>query len=235
MKSYDDLLNNIFNFKEDKLDLIEAFGLPGSGKSFVCDKLHNQIINKNSNLIFHTIDIFSNKRLVRIFYKFFTIIIILFFKLKIILNVFNILKVFKDLKYKDKLKLFFNWLYISAVIVKGIKSNKLVILDQGISQALWSCFFYNNNNKIDKDNLLANIETLIINIGINSMLIINVKASQDNIRSRLFSRKVRGSSPLNNLDNILIEKGIVSEIHTKIFFDELSIKCNKINQQDVTN
>ena len=221
MKEYDLILNEILNSRRNLRGLIEFFGMPGSGKSYISNKLNLDIRIYQNNLdsslssSFHTIDIYPDFRLKRIIHKLFIIFSLIFRNFKMIRIVLKIINLFNNLNYINKFKLIFNWLYICAIITKEKKtinysSNKLLIMDQGLFQGLWSCFFYNENVTPDEEKLLKNFNNLQEQLDPFDLTVINVKTDINILYSRLAIRKNPGSSPINSLNKELFDKGFLS-------------------------
>ena len=84
------------------------------------------------------------------------------------------------------------------------------MLDQGIFQALWSCFYYQLGSNESKDiNFLSElISQLIESLDLELLAIIYVSASKKAVINGLQTRETKGTSELNSLQRDLIEKGI---------------------------
>jgi hypothetical protein len=228
VKDYKLILDEILRLNHEAEYLVEFSGIPGSGKSYISKKLDIDLTNfitrsnRSVNLTFHTIDIYSNSLFKRIIYKSFIISLLLFKNFKVIFTVLSIINLFDGLSIRNRLKLIFNWLYICAFLkkekkIKNKSSKKILIMDQSLSQALWSCYFYNENVKPNEEKLLRLFNNLRNKLCLFEHTVITVKADIDKVISRLSHRQIAGSSPLNSLNRELINKGIVSQQYVEAF------------------
>ena len=129
--------------KSDKIS-IEAFGSPGVGKSYICNKLKKNYEGEYGSILFHSIDNYNNYFLLRTLKKLIIIIKSLFLSPSLIKLVFQFLNKFENMEVKNKIKLIFNFLFVLSIIKK---QKNISLLDQGIFQSIWSCFYYNDNFK----------------------------------------------------------------------------------------
>ncbi len=235
MQNINLIYKNFLELDKNEINIIEFSGSPGAGKSYVSSRFYEDIKEHSYDSNYHTIDIFVNKKWTRLFYKLYKILKLALLKMNIILGGIRIVRIFRNLKVVDRLRLIINLLYICSVVHKNIKMNKLLILDQGIIQALWSCIFYNGET-FDRYKLKKYLEMLFNNLGITSMIIYDVKSDKSKIVSRLRTRKLKGSSPLNSLDEAVIEKGIITqETIIEILQDIRKTSNNKILLEEVQN
>ncbi len=215
-----------------KYSLIECFGSPGVGKTYQATNLINNIsecgLNDCNNL-----DIEKSNRFVRVIKKLYFIFRYIIFNRNLCLTLNSLLKLYSPLGCNYYVKLLFNWYYICGYIIHKLKKSDVIIMDQAISQALWSCAYYGNEN-INYDLLRIKINKLLNHISIDSILIINITANNSIINSRIFNRK-NGMSPLDNADFSSIQKGhkITSEMHK--ILDKLVIDIPAIDIVTVEN
>lgn len=173
--------------------IIEFFGAPGSGKTTISKKLTSLI--KNDTILP------SNVFLKKIF-KFFLFIKYIILHPSVI-KIYNIIKKSEQASKIEVFKLFFNHIYIIS-LYNEIPKNRLVIVDQGLVQSLWSILLKADNKIIDYESLLPNIT--------NEIIYVFVKAEKDTISCRLKKREGKNSrieqdySLLNDSNLELFEK-----------------------------
>ena len=87
--------------KSDKIS-IEAFGSPGVGKSYICNKLKKNYEGEYGSILFHSIDNYNNYFLLRTLKKLIIIIKSLFLSPSLIKLVFQFLNKFENMEVKNK-------------------------------------------------------------------------------------------------------------------------------------
>lgn len=235
MQNINLIYKNFLELDQSEINIVEFSGSPGTGKSYASSRFYEHIKEHLHDTNYHTIDIFVNKKWIRLINKLYKILKLALLNMHIILRAIRIINIFKNLKLMDRLRLIVNLLYICSVVHKNIKMNKLLILDQGIIQALWSCIFY-NGEVFDRDKLKKYLDILFNNLGITSMIIYDVKSDKSQIVSRLRTRKLKGSSPLNSLNEAIIDKGIITQNTIfEILQDIRKTSNNKILLEEVQN
>ena len=190
--------------------VIEAFGTPGSGKSYFSNDLFRRASENDEYLVYHSIDQYHKNRLLRIISKLSLILRSCWYRWDLFRAAFRIIFSFGGVKFLKRIKLIFNLLLIFSVIQLRSKKGGPILLDQGIFQALWSCCYYQQLSigakQIDFLRLLIN--QLIECLDIKLLLIVYVSASKEVIVNGLETRFIKGNSELNSLKDDLIEKGI---------------------------
>ena len=148
------LLSEIKKWKKltpsDSLQVVEYFGTPGSGKTFLSNNLYNDLINyKEKNINKASLVIGKMHFSKRVFVKLLLIIYLILLHPKILLNIIILVKEFHSKNDIILVKLTFNFIYVVGLLLYSRKYKKIVIMDQGIFQAVWSCIFHGNNIKYD--------------------------------------------------------------------------------------
>lgn len=163
-------------------NIIEFFGLPGSGKSILAQNLAIELEKNNVSYYNIVYNVSHKSKAYRIIYKFFILLKELlksphkFFKqISIIYNT-------RQKNLKDLIKVIINWFFITNIIKENIanKDRKgYVILDQGVIQAIWSINF-NSDREVDYHEILKYTD-------IPDYMVI-VTANEENINKRLLAR-----------------------------------------------
>lgn len=233
---YDYLTKQIAGNRSSRI-LIEAFGTPGVGKSFICSNLHDSFSATKNNFFYHSIDNYSSNFIIRFFYKGFFILKTLLFELKIIRANIVILNSFGNLKALAKCKLILNLLLVSSLVVRNRKRNLPLLADQGFFQSIWSLYYY-NNEIIEPDiqkKLINSVCSLLEVLYLDKLIILHVRADNSVIKSRLSSRDIKGSSPLNSLEKDYIRKGFDATSFSRRIIEEAIKKSDKIYLFDINN
>ena len=205
---------------------IELFGLPATGKSYLLNKLKKtyRFSNKKINFFIHT-----NFHLIR---KCRTIIFASLFFLnikgiiKLILFLINFYKpINSKLISLRTLKIFFNAIHlISLIKVSSFLRRKILVVDQGFYQLLWSILY-------DMDYLNKKNSQFIIREWINIINSLNIKLD-------LFHCKARKNTILKRLanrqENSIIEKIINADNYSYYFLSFSNIldqlKLDNVNK-----
>ena len=131
----------------------------------------------------------------------------------------------------------FNLLLISAVIMRHRSRPTVLLLDQGIAQAIWSCFYY-HIGEVDSvfiNKVQNNIVGLLVYLGLDQFIILAVSANESTILSRLSSRSNHGTSPLDTLEVGAIDKGIEVSNVTSILFRTIAESIRNCSIYSVIN
>lgn len=236
MKIFDDVREQIVN-GADRRVLIEAFGTPGVGKSYICASLQASFLASKGHLYYHSIDGYSSSFIARLLYKVFFIIKSLLFEFEVIRANLTILSYFENLKVLVKCKLFLNLLLISSLVVSNRKKESPLLIDQGILQGIWSLYYYNNETikPVVSDRLVNSVCSLFESLRLDALVVLHVKAENSVIKSRLFTRRVKGSSPLNSLEESALCKANYATAYSRRTIDGVIKRSEKICIIDIEN
>ena len=196
------------------MKIIEFYGYSRSGKSFEAQKLNN---NFEYNDYF--LKIANQKRFKRILIKIF---FLRFVRIKDIIFILNLHKIFFHENLIKKIKNFFSFMYLISFIRSNRKSKKVILIDHGIFQCLFSSYL-NSKNSPDLKNLSNFINKFLNDLNLDFYKIIEIKTNFSIIKKRLKSTK--NFVNLNYLENN--EKKVLS---TYFYLSELQ---NLINNENI--
>ena len=130
-----------------------------------------------------------------------------------------------------------NLVLISSIISTNRSRLKPILFDQGLFQALWSCYFYNQeplNSKISSS-LTGLVNQLMDHLTLTNVIVFEVSSDKATILSRLATRKIKGSSPINSLEESLINLGIDATISTRNLVLDLARNSNRVIVYEIKN
>lgn len=196
----------------DNRVVIEAVGTPGTGKSHVCDWLIKKNIEPRIEA-YHSIDGYPRLKLARTLLKARMIFYILATDISIVIAVSRVLYCFSGLAARQILRNWANMLLIACVTKRGMKKKHSTLFDQGLIQAIWSLYYHGKGikNHIGINELSENMVSLFGRLGISRLMVIHLMASPSLISERLQRRRVRGSSPMNQLTEERLEQGLAAD------------------------
>ena len=106
------------------------------------------------------------------------------------------------MNWRRRSKVLFNWMFIDCVVREAARcGNSVIVLDQGIAQALWSTQF--GTNDCPADELRSLLQRYLAGLPICEWQVVRVTASEETVRQRVEERK--GLSPVD-LDIKLMDK-----------------------------
>jgi hypothetical protein len=236
MTIFDDISQQIATVQKERV-LVEAFGTPGVGKSYICLTFQESYSTSHGSIHYHSIDAYSANFIARLFCKIFYIIKYLRFEVGIIKANFMILRCFKNIKISVKSKLILNLLLVSSLAVSNRKGEVPLLIDQGIAQTIWSLFYYNEGDidSISTNRLINSIYYLFKNLCLDELVVLHINAEKSVIYNRLSTRNIMGSSPLNSLDESALKKGDQATFKSRNIIEEVIKKSKKISIFDVDN
>jgi adenylate kinase family enzyme len=165
--------------------VIEFIGMPGSGKSTLCDQVYNDLKNEYDIINFTSEITKKNKssRIIIKLYYFFT-----FFLMHPSLFIKLLTKIYRTEQktLRDFVKVSFNLYFILGVLEK--KDNIIILFDQGILQAFWSIYFNSKRNK--------NIDIVKLLKYYFPDLVVEVSVRKEILKNRLLTRN--GNSRFEN-------------------------------------
>jgi hypothetical protein len=220
----------------DSFQVLEFFGTPGSGKTHLSNiayrKLNKNTINVVSKL---SVAIGRMNPVKRVIIKIFFILYLMVINFSIVLNVIKLVREFHSKADRILIKLAFNFLYVVGVMEFCKNHNQILIMDQGVSQSIWSCIFHGNNPNFNFDIASSLLITILSKIKLNNLLVIHVKVEIDKIEMRLTTREIKGTSSLNTGEKKIIRKGVEATIKTRNFLDHVSSHTPSFSIVDCVN
>jgi Cdc6-like AAA superfamily ATPase len=220
----------------DSFRVIEFFGTPGSGKTHLSNiaykKLNHNTIDVVNKLSIDVGKMNSVKRvIIKIFFVFYLIVI----NFSVALNVIKLVREFHFKADCILIKLSFNFLYVMGVMQFCKNHNQMLIMDQGISQSIWSCIFHGNNANFNFDIASSLLIKILTKIKLNNLLVTHVKVEIDKIEVRLKTRGIKGTSLLNSGNKKIIRKGVETTIKARNFLDHVSRHMPSFSIVDCAN
>jgi hypothetical protein len=230
------LKNNGKKNSNDLFQFLEFFGTPGSGKTYLSNLLYKQLSKDGVRGVNRLpVDVGNMGAIKRIFIKIVIIFYLLIASPSIALGIVKLVSGFHSKNDRIFLKLAFNLLYVIGAMQFCKKYNQIVIIDQGIFQAVWSCIFHGNKKDFNFDKILSILLMILSKVKITNLIVVRVSATDDNIKIRLKIRKIKGNSLLNTGDKKMIEKGIKTTTKTKEFLDYAAKNTSLFSITDFNN
>tara|TARA_B110000003_G_scaffold264630_1_gene289618 strand:+ start:2775 stop:3488 length:714 start_codon:yes stop_codon:yes gene_type:complete len=221
----------------DQEFVIEGFGNPGVGKSFICAMFQSTYKDEHGPISYHSIDNYHVNFIVRTLCKIALICKSLFFSPRIVKASFMLINSFDNIRGAIKLKLLFNLLLVSSIIVSRRSLDKPLLLDQGVFQAIWSCYYYNEGVKsaVPFHQLISLIDGLLDQMLLTNLIIFDISSDKALIVSRLTNRKIKGSSPLNSIEKSVIKRGLDATTATRHLMHKMAQMSDRLRVLDVKN
>ena len=237
MKIFRDIGQTIIDASGDQEFVLEGFGNPGVGKSFICTGFQNTFKDEYGAISYHSIDNYHVTFIIRTFCKILLILKSLLFSPSIVRANFMLINSFNNIRGAIKLKLLFNLLLVSSIIVSRRSCYKPLLLDQGIFQAIWSCYYYNQGveSVVPLDHVIKLINRLLDQMLVTKLFIFDVSSEKSVILSRLTNRRIKGSSPLNGLEESVIDRGIDATTVTRNLILKMAKNSERFNVFSIKN
>jgi Cdc6-like AAA superfamily ATPase len=228
-----DISFKISSSAQGKRKIVECFGTPGVGKTYVSNQLSDAFRKDAINFSRLPIDLASFSRVRRILFKIWLIFYLVLFERKIVSIVNSLVNAYRLNHLGHRIKLFFNWLYLCAIIRSESQAFEVVLLDQGIGQALWSNSYY-GRLVISYDEVSSLLDELLVILSIDSLFVLHVGADSNKIESRLLSRE-KGNSPLDKKGTQFLQRGTNITDQTLFVLNNLERKCSALEVVNVDN
>ena len=169
--------------------------MPGVGKTFLARHLTRMLKGQGLQVSERGLSVAADSRFTRISAKLCLVIYGLLSERNSLGPVLALIGASGVASNRAKLKLVFNWLYLCALIRRESSQYPIVVMDQGLAQALWSTLFYGVERPQD-DLFAQQFCSLLDALKLQSLQIIQVHAPEETIKSRIDGRK-HGMSPLD--------------------------------------
>ena len=220
----------------DSFQVIEFFGTPGSGKTHLSDIAYREL-NKNTINVVSKLSVAIGRMnsIKRVIIKIFFILYLMVINFSVVLSVIKLVREFNSKADRVLIKLVFNFLYVVGVMKYCKNNNQILIMDQGISQSIWSCIFHGNNVDYNCDTVSSLLLKIFSKIKLTSLLMVHVHVETNKIETRLKTRKIKGTSLLNSGNDKMIRKGVETTIKARNFLDHVSDHASSFSIVDCAN
>lgn len=195
--------------------VIECFGMPGVGKSYLSSKLGKMLEADGLRVGDRILAIGKMPSAKRVAKKIYLIAATLWANRRVNATIWRLVHLHRPANIKLYSKLLINWLFVQAVIRVDSRNTDIVLLDQGFSQALWSTKYYGRCKPDDQD-VARLMLRLLKDLAIDPLSIIFVSAEDSLIKKRIGSRE-NGSSPLDRDMNEFMRAKAATEQSLAIF------------------
>jgi Cdc6-like AAA superfamily ATPase len=235
-----DLLSILKNWEQkktsDSFQVIEFFGTPGSGKTHLSDIAYREL-NKNTINVVSKLSVAIGRMnsIKRVIIKIFFILYLMVINFSVVFSVIKLVREFNSKADRVLIKLVFNFLYVVGVMKYCKNNNQILIMDQGISQSIWSCIFHGNNVDYNCDIVSSLLLKIFSKIKLNNLLMVHVHVETNKIETRLKTRKIKGTSLLNSGNDKMIRKGVETTIKARNFLDHVSDHASSFSIVDCAN
>lgn len=236
--SIDSIVSSISVFVEsERYTVVEACGTPGSGKTYWSSRLKKNACANNVEFNYHSIDQYSVLLWKRAFIKLGIIIRMLLGEYRILTTIVSLISCVQHLNLKTRFKLSFNLMLICSVILERRDISIPLLLDQGILQIVWSCFYYSKQSLSEAEitRLEAKFYKLLSYLRVDHLLVLDIRAQENIVVDRLITRENKGTSELNSLLDKHIKKGFQASDELRKFLVRIEHNCRKIKIFRVTN
>ena len=213
--------------------VVEFFGLPGVGKTFLAEHLIGFLKERGYQVGDRAVRIAGGAPVTRISTKILLVIQALLVTPNCMGPTLALLRSSKVVSLRSKVKLVVNWLYLHALIRRESRLNQIVVLDQGLAQAVWSTLFY-GLERPQNEVFARHFSELLAGLEFQSLHIIQVHAPGGAIKTRIESRKL-GKSPLDNGNQADWSKAQWVTNEARILLDFQQRAAGTIQITDVSN
>lgn len=235
-----DLLSILKNWEQkktsDSFQVIEFFGTPGSGKTHLSDIAYGKL-NKNTVNVVSRLSVLIGRisTIGRVIIKIFFIFYLMVINFSVVLSVIKLVREFNSKTDRILIKLVFNFLHVVGIMEYCKNNNRILIMDQGISQSIWSCIFHGNNESYNCETASSLLLIIFSKIKSANFLIIHVSVESDKIEARLKTRRIKGTSLLNSGNDKTIRRGVETTIKARNFLDRVSSHTSSFSIVDCAN
>lgn len=177
--------------------VIEFFGVPGSGKSYLATRA---CVGPDSTL---TQSFRRGPKVVRVSRKLLLVLSSLWQSDIGPICMWRFVVAHGPEGWMRRSRVWFNWLFVESLIRGGIQAGKkTIVLEQGVAQALWSTTFMSESEPPNEEMCEAMTRWVKTN-RISEWTVFHVTAPDATVRNRLRRRK--GLSPLDKEPQLLIQ------------------------------
>lgn len=181
--------------------IIECFGIPGVGKTFVALSFLTALERAGGKASDQGIRINNASSLKRIATKLTLILRLLITNPALLLTSTRLVRI-HSLRYSLRfLKLVVNWLYVIALIRSNSGRPQILVLDQGLGQALWSTVFYGSEPPV-LESVVDLLKDILPGHLTGRLVIFHITAANETVSARIDARE-GGGSPLDREPGLL--------------------------------
>lgn len=224
-----DQVNRVCKERENGKLLIEFFGIPGSGKSYLYRKATTHFLESGIELTPRYLD---SSRIRRIQFKIHHVLRAAFRIVGIIKKISKIARNRSNVSMRETIRLNWNWLFLLAIIGNQINKGKPIALDQGLLQAYSSELFREN-----KGGNGAEIADLMVDLlkflDVEEAIFIHVIVEKAAVLERLGNRAAN-QSPLDTNPERYSE-ALASDLKIKNAVLELSKRHERVHYIEIRN
>ena len=213
--------------------IVEFFGMPGSGKTFIAKHLIDCLRQEGFRVSDRAVVLSQERSWKRVLGKIGLVIRGLLFGNGILRSVLAIVSNYEIAGLGTKIKLVFNWLYLCTLIRDDSKHSEYIILDQGLGQALWSTLYY-GKRRLEVQTVEEFFSDLPEKLPIDLLHIVHVQAHERKVEMRLGNRK-DGKSPLDRDIDGAWQHAVLVTAEARSILDQLSECLLGILVTDVSN
>jgi hypothetical protein len=188
---------------KNKLSIVELFGTPASGKTYIAEKLVNIMKGGADAVYAQSLSINRSRRAPRIPRK---LLLVGFVALRhpILAWEYTRLVVISEQKNpKSFIRVLFNWLYVFSLVKCGGSKRKIVVMDQGFGQALWTMLYFSRRDRLPARCVIEKFNFAVRKLCIDSIVVGKVEAGEPAISERLRKGRV-SESPLDRTEGATI-------------------------------
>lgn len=213
--------------------IVEFFGMPGSGKTYLAEKLSTVLKGKGLRISDRSLSLAKTNFITRMSVKLALVLWCMPGNIGAVRAIMSAVMAYKPAGLVKSVKLTYNWLYLLALIQSESRQHDVIVLDQGLGQAIWSMLFHGHGRPDAKPE--GNLFTTILGIlRPSSVGIIHVHASHDLIRRRVCER-ANGRSPLDREMQASWRRAVSVSEESMVLLEQLSAILPYLRIFDIDN
>jgi hypothetical protein len=165
--------------------VVEFYGMPAAGKTYTAQQLADALAQSDIVVDADTLCIAQLGRVRWVRYKLGMGALAVLRKPGLCYSAYLLVKASRPIALSNFIRIYFNWLYIIGIVTQRGSQGKVLLLDQGIAQAIWStAYFARIRLRFPYYDFLAKLQR---RLGID-LITIRKEADTATIQSRLRSR-----------------------------------------------
>lgn len=179
--------------------VVECFGMPGVGKTFFAKALQTKLTEAGLSVDSRFLRPADEPRIKRVLYKLRLVVPFLFIRPGCSWTLLRFVLQVGVTNPRDFSIVLFNWFYVAASIRRGLRAGAVVLLDQGMAQAVWSTVYRG------KESTPADVKQLFkrlqVELNLDEIFAVHVQAEEHVVIDRVHKRQ-HGGSPLDKAKDI---------------------------------